>query len=75
MELFYRFVIILYTVIIVTYTFPDIFTLRYMKPMYIALFIFCIFVIDCCISFWIYRKKREQNEQEKKRTKRKKHFG
>ncbi|PFA22448.1 MULTISPECIES: membrane protein [Bacillus cereus group] len=74
MELFYRFVIILYTVIIVTYTFPDIFTLRYMKPMYIALFIFCIFVIDCCISFWIYRKKREQNEQEKKRTKRKKTF-
>nr|WP_277818466.1 DUF1980 domain-containing protein [Bacillus sp. TL12] len=56
------------------YAFPTIVTLQYIKPTYIALFIFCIFVMDCCISLLIYRKKQEQNEQERKRSKRKKIF-
>ncbi len=56
------------------YAFPGIVTLQYIKPMYIALFIFCIFVMDCCISLWLYRKKQKQDEQERKRKKRKKTF-
>ncbi|PEP85505.1 hypothetical protein [Bacillus pseudomycoides] len=74
MKLFYRFVIILYTAIILKYAFPAIVTLQYIKPTYIALFIFCILVMNCCISLWIYRKKQKQNEQERQRTKRKKTF-
>ena len=46
--------------------------------MHIAIFIFTLFVVDCCISVWLSRKKKVQEVKDKKEIERKRenvHFG
>ena len=50
--------IILYTLIVLHVAFPDVFSFENVKTMHIAIFIFTLFVVDCCISVWLSRKRK-----------------
>ena len=71
--------LILYTLIVLHVAFPRIFSFENVKTIHIAIFIFTLFVVDCCISVWLSRKKKVQEVKDKKEIERKKrenvHFG
>lgn len=62
----------LYTIIILRYAFPDRISLEHIKTIHIAFFIFAIFVVDCCISLWLDRRRKEQQQGSKREIERKK---
>jgi cobalamin synthase len=66
--------LILYTLIVLHVAFPKIFSFENVKTIHIAIFIFTLFVVDCCISIWLSRRKNAQDKKEIERKKRKRSF-
>ncbi|WP_043313830.1 MULTISPECIES: hypothetical protein [Bacillus cereus group] len=64
--------LILYTLIVLHVAFPEVFSFENVTTMHIAIFIFTLFVVDCCISVWLSRKKKVQEVKDKKEIERKK---
>ncbi|KMN45433.1 hypothetical protein VK90_09070 [Bacillus sp. LK2] len=63
--------LILYTLIVLHVAFPEIFSFENVTTIHIAIFIFTLFVVDCCISLWISSKKEVQEVKDKKEIERK----
>ena len=62
--------LILYTLIVLHVAFPNIFSFEDVETVHIGIFIFILFVVDCCISIWLSKRKPVQdkkkwNEKEK----------
>ncbi|AUD22796.1 MULTISPECIES: hypothetical protein [Bacillus cereus group] len=66
--------LILYTLIILHVAFPNIFSFEDVETVHVALFIITLFVVDCCISIWLSKRKHEQDKKEMERKKRKRSF-
>lgn len=49
--------LILYTLIVLHVAFPSIFSFENVETVHVALFIFTLFLIDCCISIWLLKRK------------------
>lgn len=65
--------IILYT-LIVLHVVPNIFSFEDVETVHVGIFIFILFVVDCCISIWLSKRKHVQNKKEMERKKRKRSF-
>lgn len=60
--------IILYTLIVLHVAFPNIFSFKDVETVHVVIFIFILFVVDCCISIWLSKRKHVQDkEMERKR--------
>ncbi|HDR6316860.1 TPA: hypothetical protein QCU53_003653 [Bacillus thuringiensis] len=66
--------IILYTLIVLHAAFPNIFSFEDVETVHVGIFIFILFVVDCCISIWLSKRKHVQDKKEKERKKRKRSF-
>ncbi|MGE1007763.1 hypothetical protein [Bacillus cereus] len=66
--------LILYTLIILHVAFPNIFSFEDVETVHIGIFIFILFVVDCCISIWLSKRKHVQDKKEMERKKRKRSF-
>ncbi|MBJ8111000.1 hypothetical protein JDS99_15440 [Bacillus cereus group sp. N6] len=66
--------IILYTLIVLHVAFPNIFSFEDVETVHVGIFIFILFVVDCCISIWLSKRKHVQNKKEMERKKRKRSF-
>ncbi|MEY8348836.1 hypothetical protein AALF16_11070 [Bacillus cereus] len=64
--------LIVYTIIILRYAFPEKIALGHIKMVHISFFVFAIFVVDCCISLWLDRRRKEQPQGNKREIERKK---
>lgn len=64
--------LILYTLIVLHVAFPIVFSFENLETVHVAIFIFTLFVVDCCISVWLSRKKKVQEVKDKKEIERKK---
>lgn len=60
--------LILYTLIVLHVAFLEIFSFENVTTIHIAIFIFTLFVVDCCIFLWFSRKKKVQEVKDKKRN-------
>ncbi|WP_341518967.1 hypothetical protein [Bacillus paramobilis] len=63
--------LILYTLIVLHVAFPNIFSFEDVETVHVGIFIFILFVVDCCISIWHSKRKHVQNKKEMERKKRK----
>ncbi|MED2795768.1 hypothetical protein P4256_29630 [Bacillus wiedmannii] len=66
--------IILYTLIVLHVAFPNIFSFEDVETVHVGIFIFILFVVDCCISIWLSKRKHVQDKKEMERKKRKRSF-
>ncbi len=66
--------LILYTLIVLHVAFPNIFSFKDVETVYVGIFIFILFVVDCCISIWLSKRKHVQDKKEIERKKRKRSF-
>ncbi|HFK1761582.1 hypothetical protein AT258_09385 [Bacillus wiedmannii] len=66
--------IILYTLIVLHAAFPNIFSFKDVETVHVGIFILILFIVDCCISIWISKRKHVQNKKEMERKKRKRSF-
>ncbi|MGH0669208.1 hypothetical protein [Bacillus paranthracis] len=66
--------LILYTRIVLHVAFPNIFSFEDVETVHIGIFIFILFVVDCCISIWLSKRKHVQDKKEMERKKRKRSF-
>ncbi|MEG7968905.1 hypothetical protein [Bacillus cereus group sp. Sample30] len=66
--------LILYTLIALHVAFPNIFSFEDVETVHIGIFIFILFVVDCCISIWLSKRKHVQDKKEMERKKRKRSF-
>lgn len=66
--------LILYTLIVLHGAFPNIFSFEDVETVQVAIFIFVLFVVDCCISIWLSKRKHVQDKKEMERKKRKRSF-
>ena len=66
--------LILYTLIVLHVAFPNIFSFEDVETVHIGIFIFILFVVDCCISRWLSKRKPVQDKKEMERKKRKRSF-
>ncbi|MGY2610208.1 hypothetical protein [Bacillus pretiosus] len=66
--------IILYTLIVLHVAFPNIFSFEDIETVHVGIFIFILFVVDCCISIWLSKRKHVQDKKEMERKKRKGSF-
>ncbi|MDA1854394.1 MULTISPECIES: hypothetical protein [Bacillus cereus group] len=66
--------LILYTLIVLHVAFPNIFSFEDVETVHIGIFIFILFVVDCCISIWFSKRKHVQDKKEMERKKRKRSF-
>ncbi|MGQ7873270.1 hypothetical protein [Bacillus sp. 1A] len=66
--------IILYTLIVLLVAFPNIFSFEDVETVHVGIFIFILFVVDCCISIWLSKRKHVQDKKEMERKKRKRSF-
>ncbi|HFK1512498.1 hypothetical protein [Bacillus paranthracis] len=66
--------LILYTLIVLHVAFPNIFSFEDVETVHIGIFIFILFVVDCCISIWLSKRKHVQDKNEMERKKRKRSF-
>ncbi|MFB5251152.1 hypothetical protein ACE38F_12250 [Bacillus mycoides] len=64
--------LILYTLIVLHVAFPSVFSFEDVETVHVGIFIFILFVVDCCISVWLSRKKKVQEVKDKKEIERKK---
>ena len=64
----------MYTLIVLHVAFPAIFSFENVETVYVAIFIFILFVLDCYISVWLSKKKNVQDKKEIERKKRKRSF-
>ncbi len=64
--------LILYTLIVLHVAFPSIFSFENVETVHVALFTFTLFLIDCCISIWLLKRKhvqdKKRNRTEKEKT-------
>ncbi|OQR53800.1 hypothetical protein [Bacillus sp. CDB3] len=66
--------LILYTLIVLHFAFPSVFSFEDVETVHVAIFIFILFVVDCCISIWLSKRKHVQDKKEMERKKRKRSF-
>ncbi|PEN45206.1 hypothetical protein CN630_19285 [Bacillus wiedmannii] len=66
--------IILYTLTVLHVAFQNIFSFEDVETVHVGIFIFILFVVDCCISIWLSKRKHVQNKKEMERKKRKRSF-
>lgn len=66
--------LILYTLIVLHVAFPSVFSFENVDTVHVAIFIFTLFLIDCCISIWLSKRKNVQDKTEIERKKRKRSF-
>ncbi|MCH4570792.1 hypothetical protein [Bacillus sp. ES1-5] len=66
--------IILYTLIVLHVVFPNIFSFEDVETVHVGIFIFILFIVDCCISIWLSKRKYVQDKKEMERKKRKRSF-
>ncbi|QIW19488.1 hypothetical protein [Bacillus thuringiensis] len=66
--------IILYTLIVLHVAFPNIFSFEDVETVHVGIFIFILFVVDCCISIWLSKRKHIQDKKEIEQKKRKRSF-
>ncbi|MGG5794884.1 hypothetical protein [Bacillus nitratireducens] len=66
--------LIVYTLIVLHVAFPSVFSFENVDTVHVAIFIFTLFVIDCCISIWLSNRKNVQDKTEIERKKRKRSF-
>ncbi|WP_318582649.1 hypothetical protein [Bacillus paranthracis] len=66
--------LILYTLIVLHVAFQNIFSFEDVETVHIGIFIFILFVVDCCISIWLSKRKHVQDKKEIERKKRKRSF-
>ncbi|MDW3034789.1 MULTISPECIES: hypothetical protein [Bacillus cereus group] len=66
--------LILYTLIVLHSAFPNIFSFEDVETVHIGIFIFILFVVDCCISIWLSKRKHVHDKKEIERKKRKRSF-
>ncbi|EEM69526.1 MULTISPECIES: hypothetical protein [Bacillus] len=66
--------LISYTLIVLHVAFPNIFSFEDVETVHIGIFIFILFVVDCCISIWLSKRKHVQDKKEMERKKRKRSF-
>lgn len=66
--------LIFYTLIVLHVAFPNIFSFEDVETVHIGIFIFILFVVDCCISIWLSKRKHVQDKKEMERKKRKRSF-
>ncbi|MDF9557687.1 hypothetical protein P5757_01360 [Bacillus tropicus] len=66
--------LILYSLIVLHVAFPNIFSFEDVETVHIGIFIFILFVVDCCISIWLSKRKHVQDKKEMERKKRKRSF-
>ncbi len=64
----------MYTLIVLHVAFPNIFSFEDVEIVHIGIFIFILFVVDCCISIWLSKRKHVQDKKEMERKKRKRSF-
>ncbi|MCU5439216.1 hypothetical protein OB983_10930 [Bacillus cereus] len=74
MRRIYFIALILYTLIVLHVAFPNIFSFEDVETVHVGIFIFILFVVDCCISIWLSKRKHVQNKKEMERKKRKRSF-
>ena len=55
--------LILYTLIVLHVAFPNIFSFEDVETVHIGIFIFILFVVDCCISIWLSKRKHVQDKK------------
>lgn len=66
--------IILYTLIVLHVAFPNMFSFKDVETVHVGIFIFTLFIVDCCISIWLSKRKHVQDKKEMERKKRKRSF-
>ncbi|MEV5109926.1 hypothetical protein MN033_21320 [Bacillus nitratireducens] len=66
--------LIVYTLIVLHVAFPSVFSFENVDTVHVVIFIFTLFVIDCCISIWLSKRKNVQDKTEIERKKRKRSF-
>ncbi|HFJ9509162.1 hypothetical protein ACTFRN_10150 [Bacillus cereus group sp. MYBK245-2] len=66
--------LILYTLIVLHVAFPNVFSFEDVETVHIGIFIFILFVVDCCISIWLSKRKHVHDKKEIERKKRKRSF-
>ncbi|EEK76745.1 hypothetical protein COE58_22060 [Bacillus cereus] len=66
--------LILYTLIVLHAAFPNIFSFKGVETVHVGIFIFTLFIVDCCISIWLSKRKHVQDKKEMERKKRKRSF-
>ncbi|PEU02003.1 hypothetical protein CN527_09650 [Bacillus cereus] len=66
--------LIVYTLIVLHVAFLSVFSFENVDTVHVAIFIFTLFVIDCCISIWLSNRKNVQDKTEIERKKRKRSF-
>ena len=66
--------LILYTLIVLYVAFPNVFSFGNVETVHVAIFIFSLFLVDCCISIWLSKRKHVQDKKEMERKKRKRSF-
>ncbi|EJS73395.1 hypothetical protein [Bacillus cereus] len=66
--------LILYTLIVLHVAFPVIFSFENVETVHVVIFIFTLFIVDCCISIGLWKRKHVQDKKEIERKKRKRSF-
>ncbi len=66
--------LILYTLVVVHVAFPSVFSFKDVETVHVGIFIFTLFIVDCCISIWLSKRKHVQDKNEMERKKRKRSF-
>ncbi|AMR87014.1 hypothetical protein CBR58_08310 [Bacillus thuringiensis] len=64
----------MYTLIVLYVAFQNVFSFGNVETVHVAIFIFSLFVVDCCISIWLSKRKHVQDKKEMERKKRKRSF-
>ena len=62
--------LILYTLIVLHSAFPNIFSFEDVETVHVGIFICILFVVDCCISIWLSKRKHVHDKRD--RTKKRK---
>lgn len=66
--------VILYTLVVLHVAFPSVFSFKDVETVHVGIFIFILFIVDCCISIWLSKRKHVQDKKEMERKKRKRSF-
>ena len=61
--------LILYTLVVVHVAFPIVFSFKDVETVHVGIFIFTLFIVDCCISIWLSKRKHVQDKNEMERKK------
>ena len=59
----------------ITCCIPKCFSFEDVETVHIGIFIFILFVVDCCISIWLSKRKHVQDKKEMERKRENVHFG